>query len=353
MKPTDNPIPSLLRDLAAGHGIRIDNFSAAVATAMDGRADPIAFGGLLAALTMRPVEAELLSAAARVIRARAVTVQAEVTPLVDTCGTGGDGSNSFNVSTAAACVVAGAGCAVAKHGNRAVSSSVGSADVLAAAGCALDLEPAASQTALDAVGFVFLFAQRHHPAFRHLAQVRKSLGVRTIFNLLGPLCNPAGADRQVIGVYDPALTLPVAEALRDLGSARALVVHCNGLDELGLHDLTTGHYLNDAGIEPFVLDARELGFAAAPIAALRGGDLETNLALLRSSLAGDDGARSDAVALNAGAALWVAGAAADLGSGVQLAQRTMQAGSGLRVLERYAETSARLAPKQDTEQGVA
>jgi anthranilate phosphoribosyltransferase len=347
MKPTsDQPIQSLLRDLAAGRDIRTDDFAAAVASAMDGTCCNIAFGGLLAALTMRPVEAELLAAAARVIRARAVSVHAEVRPLVDTCGTGGDGANTFNISTAAACVVAAAGCAVAKHGNRAVSSAVGSADVLGAAGCALDLDPTESCTALDAVGFVFLFAQRHHPAFRHLAPVRKSLGVRTIFNLLGPLCNPAGADRQVVGVYDPAVTLPVCEALRELGSVRALVVHCNGLDELGLHDTTTGHYLHDGSIESFTLDARELGFERAPIAALRGGDLATNLRLLQSALGGGDGARSDAVALNAGAALWIAGAAEDLGSGVQLAQQSLQAGAATRVLERYAETSQRLSQNQ-------
>lgn len=346
---SDDPIPFLLRELAAGRAASPERFAAAVGRAMAGEADPVAFGGLLAALTMRPVEAELLAAAAGVIRQRAVRVHAEVRPLVDTCGTGGDGANTFNISTAAACVVAGTGCAVAKHGNRAVSSAVGSADVLGAAGCVLDLEPSASRTALDAVGFVFLFAQRHHPAFRHLAPVRKSLGVRTIFNLLGPLCNPAGADRQVVGVYDPAVTLAVAEALRDLGSEGALVVHCEGLDELGLHAVTSGHRLHDGRIEPFTLDARELGLEPAPLSALRGGDLETNLGLLRSALGGDDGARSDAVALNAGAALWVAGQSPDLGNGVELARATMQSGAATRVLQRYAETSQRLG----REQGVA
>lgn len=351
--PSTHVIPSLLRDLAAGRSLDTEAFASAVGGAMDGTADPVAFGGLLAALTMRPIDAALLAAAARVIRARSVRVNAEVRPLVDTCGTGGDGANTFNISTAAACVVAGAGCAVAKHGNRAVSSAVGSADVLAAAGCRLDLDPTATRTALDAVGFVFLFAQRHHPAFRHLAPVRSSLGVRTIFNLLGPLCNPAGADRQVVGVYDPALTLPLATALRELGSRRALVVHCCGLDELGLHEVTTGHHLHDDRVEPFTLDARECGLQRAPLEALRGGDLATNLGLLRTALGGGDGARSDVVALNAGAALWVAGAAADIDAGVQLARSTMRSGAALRVLERYAETSGRLAPESNSQQGVA
>ncbi|MCA8948124.1 MAG: anthranilate phosphoribosyltransferase [Planctomycetes bacterium] len=356
MNPSsDDPVPALLRDLAAGRALRPDDFAAAVGRAMDGQADPVAFGGLLAALSMRPVAAELLAAAAAVIRARAVRVHAEVRPLVDTCGTGGDGAGTFNVSTAAACVVAGAGCAVAKHGNRAVSSAVGSADVLVAAGCALELEPAAAKTALDAVGFVFLFAPRHHPAFRHVAPIRKSLGVRTIFNLLGPLCNPAGADRQLVGVYDPVATLPVAEALRELGSERALVVHCDGLDEIGLHATTRGHLLQNGSIAPFELDARELGFERTPLAALRGGDLPASLAMLRSALGGQDGARSAAVTLNAGAALFVAGVAKDLEHGVELARETMARGAGLRVLERYAETSRRLAggTAGDRAQGVA
>ncbi|MCR9247193.1 MAG: anthranilate phosphoribosyltransferase [bacterium] len=346
-------IVALLRDVVHGRALRSEDFAAVVDLAMTGDADPVAFGGLLTALSLRPVEPELLAAAAGVIRSRAVRVPSEVRPLVDTCGTGGDGADTFNVSTAAALVVAGAGCAVAKHGNRAVSSKVGSADVLAAAGCTLDLEPRSARTALDAVGFVFLFAQRHHPAFRHLAPVRKSLGIRTVFNLLGPLCNPAGADRQVLGVYDPAATGAVAEALRLLGSERALVVHCDGLDEFGLHAVTRGHELQGGRVTPFELDARELGVAAAPITALRGGDLQTNVALLRSALAGADGARSDAVALNAGAALFVADAAPDLVAGVELARRTMSSGAASRVLVRYAETSTRLQAKASGAEEVA
>jgi len=270
-------------------------------------------------------------------------VSVQVRPLVDTCGTGGDGAGSFNVSTAAALVVAAAGCAVAKHGNRAVSSKVGSADVLEAAGCALDLPPEAAALLLDATGFAFLFAPAFHPALRHAAPVRRALGVRTLFNLLGPLANPALAPFQLLGVYAPALTLPVAEALRELGTAAALVVHCDGLDEIGLHAATVGHRLREGRIEPFRFEPEALGLPRAALAAIAGTDSPAgNAALLRESLGGAAGARSDVVAVNAAAALELCGAARDLAHGLAIARRCQSSGAALRVLERHAESSTRL-----------
>jgi anthranilate phosphoribosyltransferase len=336
-------IPALLRELVAGRRPSPADLETVLAAAMQGTADPVALGGLLAALAMVPVDGALLAAGARALRRHANAVRPRVRPLVDTCGTGGDGSGTFNVSTAAAMVVAAAGCAVAKHGNRGVSSPVGSADVLEQLGVRLELDAARAQTALDATGFVFLFAPAFHPAMRHVAPVRKALGVRTLFNLLGPLCNPAGADHQLLGVYDAALTLPMAAALRELGSRAALVVHCMGVDELGLHGPTIGHRLIGDRIEPFALEPASLGLLHQPIEALRGGDRAENARLLRQAILGTGGPHSDIVALNAGAALWVAGAAADIAAGLLQARACMQSGAANAVLDRYVATTQRLA----------
>jgi len=310
---------------------------------MRGQFEPVQLAGLLVALATRPVEGPWLAAAARALRAHRIAVAVQVRPLVDTCGTGGDGAGSFNVSTAAAMIVAAAGCAVAKHGNRAVSSKVGSADVLEAAGCALELQPDEARLLLDATRFAFLFAPGFHPALRHAAPVRRALGVRTLFNLLGPLVNPALAPFQLLGVYAPSLTLPVAEALRELGAAAALVVHCAGLDEIGLHAATTGHRLREGRIEPFRLEPDRLGLQRAPLAAIAGSDTAAaNARLLRDALGGGGGARSDVVAVNAAAALELCGAVPDLQHGLEAARQCMHGGGALRVLERYAESSTRL-----------
>jgi anthranilate phosphoribosyltransferase len=337
-------IQSLLRSALDGDAVAPGALESALECVLRGDFEPVPLAGLLVLLATRPVEGPLLAAAARVLRRHRRAVSVQVRPLVDTCGTGGDGAGSFNVSTAAAMVVAAAGCAVAKHGNRAASSKVGSADVLEAAGCALELQPEEAALLLDATGFAFLFAPAFHPALRHAAPVRRALGVRTLFNLLGPLANPALAQCQLLGVYAPSLTLPVAEALRELGSAAALVVHCAGLDEIGLHAATAGHRLREGRIEPFALQPEQLGLVRAPLAAIAGADTAAaNAALLRASLGGDGGARSDVVAINAAAALEVCGAARDLAHGLEVARQCMRDGAALRVLDRYAESSTRLA----------
>jgi anthranilate phosphoribosyltransferase len=232
---------------------------------------------------------------------------------------------------------------VAKHGNRSVSSKAGSADVMEAAGCALEVGPQGARTLLDAAGFAFLFAPVFHPAMANVAPVRRALGVRTLFNLLGPLTNPALAQCQLLGVYDASLTEIMAQALKELGTEAALVIHCDGLDEIGLHDITRGHLVKDDRIEPFALDPKTLGLEPASINALRGGDAKENHAILRLVLEGEPGPRSDVVALNAGAALYISGLAKDLLEGLEAARAKLANRGALRVLERYAESSQRAA----------
>ena len=309
---------------------------------MEGEVEATQVAALLVGLACRPPGPEILAAAAGVLRFHGLSVRPSVRPLVDTCGTGGDGAGTFNVSTTAAMVVAGAGAAVAKHGGRGVSSPVGSADVMDAAGVRLDLSPQRAEELLDATGFVFLHAPVFHPAMARVASVRRSLGVRTIFNLLGPLANPARAECQLLGVSEPSLTAVMAETLRRLGSRSALVVHCGGLDEVGLHAPTFGHRLIEGEVRPFRLDPRELGLSAAPPAALAGGDAATNARIMRGVLAGEEGPRADVVALNAGAALMVAGMAQDVREGFHVAREVLAGGDALRVLERYVSSSAKL-----------
>lgn len=333
-------VKRLLCDVVAGLPVDPSLLEDVLHEAMAGECDPVALGALLAALAGREPEADWLVAGARALRSHGVAVRPQVRPLVDTCGTGGDGSGTFNVSTATAFVVAGAGCAVAKHGNRGVSSPVGSADVLEALGVQLEQTPRRARELLDAVGFAFLFAPAFHPAMRHVAPVRRALGVRTLFNLLGPLASPARAEFQLVGVYAAGLTGVVAEALQKLGSQGAMVVHCAGLDELGLHAATEGHVLRDGRVTPLRVEPEDLGLSRADLGALRGaGDQDGNAAQLRSALRGGDGARSDVVAANAAAALHVAGRAPTLRDGVAIAQEVMAKGAAERALTRYAESS--------------
>lgn len=332
-------IPELIERLLSGERAEPRALEAVLHRIVAGEVHEGQTAGLLVALRAREPDAPTLAACARALRAHRLAVHPQVRPLVDTCGTGGDRTGTFNISTAAALVVAAAGGAVAKHGNRSVSSRAGSADVLEAAGCALELDPQKACRLLDATGFVFLFAPVFHPAMAHVAPVRRALGVRTVFNLLGPLANPALAERQLLGVYDAALTGVMAEALRELGSQRALVVHCGGMDEIGTHAVTRGHRVRDGRVEPFELDARELGIAAAPLEALRGGDAEESARILRSVLGGERGPRTDVVALNAAAALELAGLAQDLRAGLEMAREILASGKAMRALTRYAESS--------------
>lgn len=319
---------------------------------MRGEGTQAQIGAFLTALRLKGETVDEITGCARSMRRAAIAVRPRRTDLVDTCGTGGDKVGTFNISTTTAFVVAGAGLAVAKHGNRSVSSRSGSADVLQALGVNLDLVPAAVAECVDECGIGFLFAPRFHPAMRHAIGPRRELGIRTVFNVLGPLTNPAGAVTQLVGVYDPALVGPLAGVLLALGSRAAFVVHgADGLDEL----TTTGpnhiSYFGCNGANGRVvhetLDPATLGFERATLADLLGGDAETNAAITRGVLDGTiQGPKRDVVLLNAAAALVAGGRAHTLGEGLELAATSIDSGAASATLDRLVATSQRLAANQ-------
>jgi anthranilate phosphoribosyltransferase len=306
---------------------------------MDGAATPAQIGAFLTALRLKGETVEEIVGCARAMRRRAIAISPKRTDLVDTCGTGGDRAGTFNISTTAAFVVAGAGQGVAKHGNRSVSSQCGSADVLMALGANLDLTPEQVADCIDQVGMGFLFAPKLHPAMKHAAPVRREMGIRTVFNILGPLTNPAGASAQLVGVYDETLTAPLAGVLQALGSRCAYVVHSHdGLDELSTTGVNTVSAFCDGRIHSFELDPLQLGLPRASLAELRGGSPEDNAHISRGILARSlDGARRDVVLLNAAAALVAGGKAGNLRQGLQLAADSLNSGAALRTLDRFIE----------------
>ncbi|PYS96257.1 MAG: anthranilate phosphoribosyltransferase [Acidobacteria bacterium] len=306
---------------------------AAFEAIMDGRVPPAPLAAFLVALRMRGETVAEIAAFARVMRERATRIDAGGGIVLDTCGTGGDGAGTFNISTVAAFVVAGCGVPVAKHGNRSVSSRCGSADLLQGLGVRLDAEVALVERALREAGFAFLFAPALHGAMRHAAPVRRELGVRTVFNLLGPLTNPAGARHHLLGVYDPARVEGLAEVLRELGSERALVVHGDGLDEIALHGETRAAELRGGRVRTFILTPEDAGLRRAPLSEVSGGSVEENVDIARGVLKGERGPRRDIVLLNAAAALMVAGRAGDLRAGVAQAGHALDSGAALRVVE--------------------
>lgn len=333
---------AILGKLAARVDLSAAEAESAMRVIMSGEASPALIGSFLTGLRCKGETVEELLGCASAMRAFALPVRSRHALLVDTCGTGGDGAGTFNISTTAAIVVAAAGVPVAKHGNRAASSRCGSADVLEALGVRVDLTPAEVGACLDELGIGFLFAQTHHPAMRHVGPTRRELGFRTVFNLLGPLCNPAGAQVQLVGVPEERLLAPLAEVLLRLGTRRALLVHgADGLDELTLGGPTR---VVDAvgGGSPVVAEVtpESAGLAGAPLAALRGGSAQENAAITLAVLAGEPGPRQDVVCLNAGAALLAAGAAADLAAGVGRAREAIRDGAALRLLEAWRRHTA-------------
>ncbi|MDJ0864931.1 MAG: anthranilate phosphoribosyltransferase [Myxococcota bacterium] len=307
---------------------------AAFGEIMDGAAEPAAIAGLLVALRAKGESVGEIVAAARALRARATTVPLTDPRAVDTCGTGGDGAGTFNVSTAAAFVVAGAGVPVAKHGNRAASSRTGSYDVLEALGVCADLPVERAAALVQEVGIGFLYARRAHPAMRYVAPVRQALGIRTMMNCLGPLLNPTGVRRQLVGVYDRALVEPLARALGELGGEAALVVHGrDGLDELTTTAPSDAARLVEGRIEPLTVEPRDLGIPRAEPADLAGGDAARNAEIVAAVLKGETGPCRDIVSLNAAAALWVAGAVSDLEAGLARACESLDSGAALDRLE--------------------
>lgn len=326
--------------LADRHDLAEADAMAVMEAILTGEATPAQVGAILLGLRQKGECLDELVGAARVLRALGTVLPDAPAGAVDTCGTGGDGSHTFNVSTAAALVVAAAGVPVAKHGNRAVSGSVGSADVLEALGVRLELPMPAQAACLREVGIAFLFAPAFQPALRRVAAVRRELGVRTVFNLLGPLVNPARVRRQVVGVGDGRFLEPLAGALEALGVERAWVVHgAGGLDELGLEGASDVVEVVAGTRRRFQVRAGDLGLTPAPRAALRVASVAESAARIRGVLAGQPGPARDVVVLNAGAALVVAGAAADLTAGVARAARAIDAGDAARVLERLAHVT--------------
>jgi anthranilate phosphoribosyltransferase len=308
---------------------------------MDGLATEAQKGAILLGIATRGETAEEIAGAVCALRQRMRRVTTRRTPLLDTCGPGGLGRDLFNLSTAAAVVAAGAGAAVAKHGNRSISSRVGSADVLSASGIGIDLDTTRAGEILDEVGLVFLFAPAFHPAMKELGTVRRELGIRTIFNALGPLANPAGATRQLIGVGRPELVRLLSDALAALGSERAIVFHSeNGLDELVPGVPAFGVEVHDGWTRPWRYDPAALSQRPVDVGELAGGDAAQNAAMLRRLLAGEDGARREAVLLNVAVALVVEGRAADVAEGYDRARAAIDGGEAARSFERLRKASA-------------
>lgn len=336
-------MPSTLDALVRGVDLTREQSGALMAAMMGGALDDAVLAAVLTALRAKGESADEIAGFVEAMAAAALRVEV-AGPLLDTCGTGGDGADTFNISTVAAVVCAAAGAKVAKHGNRSASSSCGSADLLEAWGVAIELGPDEVAACIDEVGIGFMFARTFHPAMRHVGPVRARLGIRTVFNLLGPLCNPARAQHQVVGVAEKSLALPMAEALHRLGSSHALVFHGHdGLDELTTGGPSTVWEVTAHGVSTWVLDPSAHGLAAASVDELRGGDVTTNVAIANAVLGGEAGPRQDVVALNAGAALWVAGVSASLDAGIARAFDVLREGRGTAVRDAWVARSQQLA----------
>lgn len=315
------------------HELTASEAGAAFEAIISGEVPPSLLAGFLVALRMRGESVTEVASFARVMRRRVRRIRTGHAVVIDTCGTGGDGAGTFNVSTLVAFVVAAAGVPVAKHGNRAVSSRCGSADLLEGLGIRINGPPEDAERGLREAGFGFLYAPILHPLIGWASAVRRELGVRTIFNLLGPLANPADARRQLLGVYDVAWVEKVALVLRELGSERAMVVHGGGLDEIALHDETTVAELRNGEVHVRTLRPEDVGLSRAPLSEIAGGDRDTNVSLTNAVLAGEPGPRRDIVLFNSAAALMVAGRAEDLRQAVAIAAGVIDSGAARAIVD--------------------
>ncbi len=328
--------------VVAGRSLSMSDASTVMEEIMEGEATPAQLGAFLTALSLKGETPEEIAGMARVMREKALHVSVSG-PLVDTCGTGGDGKNSFNISTAAAFIAAAAGLKVAKHGNRAASGSCGSADVLEALGVKIDLPPEGVEQCINQVGLGFLFAPVFHPSMRHAAPVRREIGIRTVFNVLGPLTNPAGAQCQLIGVAHADLAEQMAQVLNLLGTQHAIVAHGqDGLDELTLDGETKGWEVVGGQVKRWSVSPAEVGLPEASIDAIKGGAKEENAATMRGIFSGDKGPLRDVVLLNSSAVFFVADRVSNLTEGVELAARVIDNGSALAKVEALVELSQRL-----------
>ncbi len=335
-------IREAISDIVSGQSLSMEDAATVMAEIMEGEATPAQLGAFLTALSLKGETPEEMAGMARVMREKALHVTVEG-PLVDTCGTGGDGKNSFNISTAAAFVAAGAGLKVAKHGNRAASGSCGSADVLEALGVKIDLPPEGVEQCINQVGMGFMFAPVFHPSMRHAAPVRREIGIRTVFNILGPLTNPAGAQSQLIGVAHAQLGKQMAEVLRLLGARRAIVAHGqDGLDELTLDGETQGWEVVGGQVRTWTISPEGAGLPSASLDQIRGGSKEENAATMRRIFQGASGPLRDVVLLNSAAVLLVGDEVEDIAQGVERAARVIDDGAALAKLESLVELSQRL-----------
>jgi len=333
-------IQAALQKVIDGHDLTREEAREVMGSVMEGEATPAQIGGFLVALRVKGETADEIAGCAEAMRAHVLEVRPRRDDLVDTAGTGGDGQRTINISTAAALVAAAAGSAVAKHGNRAVSSASGSADVLEALGFSLEQEPERIARSIDELGFGFLFAPSHHPAMRHAAAVRRELGTRTVFNVLGPLTNPAGARAQIVGVYSPQLVRTIADVLARLGARRAFVVHgAAGIDELSPAGPNLVCEVVEGEVHEREIDPLDLGVPRCDPAELRGGSPEENAQVIREVFAGRDGAARDAILLNAAGAIAAGGHAKDLREGLGLAAEAVASGAAGERLEELAAFS--------------
>ncbi|MFS8038276.1 anthranilate phosphoribosyltransferase [Xanthobacter sp. AM11] len=335
----------LLGKVATGASLSRDEAAYVFDAMMSGAATPSQMGALLMGLRVRGETVDEIAGAVSVMRAKMLPVEAPP-EAVDVVGTGGDASGSYNISTCASFIVAGAGVPVAKHGNRALSSKSGAADVLVALGVRIDLDPAGISRCIAEAGIGFMFAPSHHPAMKHVGPTRVELGTRTIFNLIGPLSNPAGVTRQMVGVFAKSWIVPLAEVLKTLGSEKAFVVHgSDGLDEITISGGTDIAMLDEGRIHTFTITPEDVGLTRAPPEALKGGDAQHNAKALRAVLDGAPGAYRDVSIVNAAAALVVAGRAHDLKDGVEQARVSLDTGSARARLEHLVAISEKVAPE--------
>ncbi|MFC0214848.1 anthranilate phosphoribosyltransferase [Paenibacillus chartarius] len=336
-------VQQALAKLLGGESLQRSEARAVMAHVMEGTATPAQIGSLLTLLRMKGETSEEITGFAEGMRQAAASVRTERTDLLDTCGTGGDGAHTINISTAAAIVAAGGGVRVAKHGNRASSSKSGSADVLEALGVTITLNAEQAARCLEQIGLCFMFAQVHHQSMKHAAAPRKELGFRTVFNLLGPLTNPAGADRQLLGVSDRTKTETMASVLRELQVKRALVVAgLDGLDEISLSAPTQVTELRSGNLRTFEVSPADLGLAESPISAVRGGDAVENAAIIRRVFAGEAGAYRDIIIANSGACFYVTGKAESLREGVELAASVIDSGRAMAKLDQLIQVTGEL-----------
>ncbi|MGI5816847.1 MAG: anthranilate phosphoribosyltransferase [Armatimonadota bacterium] len=342
-------INETLEKVVAGQPVDRIEAQRAMSSIMGGECTPAQIGAFLVALRMRGETVDQISGFAEAMRNACVRIRTKHPNVVDTCGTGGDALETFNISTAAALVTAAAGVPVAKHGNRSVSSKCGSADVLGELGVRIDLEPFEVETCLDELNIGFLFAPSHHPAMKYAIGPRRELGMRTVFNVLGPLTNPAGARRQLLGVFDPALTHVLAGTLAELGSERALVVHgLDGLDELSTTGPTRVTELRDGETRTYEVTPEQFGLPRAHPRDLEGGEPARSAEVLLRAISGELSPARDIVALNAGGAIYVAGKAASIAEGIEMAQAAIDSGEAMDTLDALREMSRTLAGARAT-----